>query len=101
MNEATMTLRLCPLEDGKSTLIRATGTIVGTPQLRDIHRFMTILAQWSNGPVRVVLSVAGLSTDVDWAQLWDQGMCGLGRHQVDLHLTVRGISGSILVGDER
>lgn len=102
MNEpTTLTMRLTRKSDAGATEIRLAGVTAALPPPRTICGLLSILADWNQGPVRVVLVVDGTDADTAWALRWDDGLQGLGLHQIDLHLEVRGIPGTILAGHER
>lgn len=94
-------MRLERRGDAGATEIRLRGLTAAVPSPRSICQLLTILADWSRAPVRVVLVVDGTDGDSAWALSWDDGLEGLSRHQIDLHLEVRGFSESIVVGHER
>lgn len=101
LEETTLTLKLARRGEPGATQIKLTGATSAVPPPHTIHQLLSILAAWNRGPVRVALVVDGTQADTDWALQWDDGLQGLGLHQVDLHLEVRGIAGTILVGHER
>lgn len=97
----TLTVRLARRSEAGATEIRLAGVTAAVPHPRTICQLLSILADWNQGPVRVVLLVDGTEGDTAWALRWDDGIQGLGPQQIDLHLEVRGIPGTIVAGHER
>lgn len=101
LEATTLTLRLARKSEAGATQISLSGVTAAVPAPHTIQQLLALLAIWSRGPVRVVLLVDGTDGDTTWALRWDDGFQGLGLHQIDLHLEVRGIPGTILAGHER
>lgn len=101
LESSRLTLRLARKNEAGATEIGLTGVTASVPPPSAIHQLLALLAICSRGPVRVVLAVDGTDGDTTWALRWDDGFQGLGLHQIDLHLEVRGIPGTILAGHER